>query len=226
MPLNAKLLLGNIFMKSLLIFIFAATALNCLATPHSIDLFNGENLDGWTAFVDGQSNEDSKVFSAKDGFLCVKGNPFGYIRTNKKYSNFKLHVEWRYPQKAVNSGIFLFVQDPMKLWPNAIECQLMKGRVGDFVLLGGSDIAEFKLPGGAPRPKFPVVRRLAESSENPDGEWNCADIICKEGNITLYINGRLQNTGTKSAHKEGYIALQSEGSEVLFRNIRLTPMDD
>jgi Domain of Unknown Function (DUF1080). len=47
--------------------------------------------------------------------------------TKEKYSNFILDVEWRYPVEATNSGIFLFVQDGEKLWPNAIECQLHAG---------------------------------------------------------------------------------------------------
>ena len=209
-------------MKSFAIILFA---LAVSAPAATVDLFNGKNLDGWVSCADGLADASS-VFSVQNGVIRVQGKPFGFIRTDKKYSNFRLHVEWKYPRESINSGIFLFVQDDMKLWPNAVECQLMKGKVGDFVLLGGSNVAEFKLPAGAERPKFPVVKRFGESNENPAGEWNNADIICKDGSITVFINGTLQNKATGSLNKSGYIALQSEGGEIHFRNVRLTPLED
>ena len=43
----------------------------------------------------------------------------------------------------------------------------------------------------------------------------------KNGVITVYINGELQNIGTNKV-KEGYIALQSEGNDVEFRSVVLT----
>ncbi len=206
-------------------FAIILSALTVSASAATVDLFNGKNLDGWTPFADGLADASS-VFSVQNGVIRVQGKPFGFIRTNKKYSDFRLHVEWKYPRESINSGIFLFVQEDMKLWPNAVECQLMKGKVGDFVLLGGSNIAEFKLSAGAERPKFPVVKRFGESNENPAGEWNNADIICKDGSITVFINGTLQNKATGSSNKSGYIALQSEGGEIHFRNVRLTPLED
>ncbi len=209
---------------SLLILILAITGCKFVCAPFM--LFNGKNLDGWTTFVADQT-QTAPVYSVKDGVINVSGKPFGFIRTNKKYDNFELNLEWRYTkeEEKSNSGIFLFVQDEMKLWPNAIECQLMKGRVGDFVLLGGSDIAEYKAPEGKPRPKFPVVKRFNDDGIKPAGEWNSANIICKNGTIEVYINGVLKNKGTDSMHKSGYIALQSEGNEIQFRNIKLTPLN-
>ena len=172
------------------------------------------------------SHEFFMGYAVKNGLIHIKGKPFGFMYTENKYSNFRLHVEWKYPIEGSNSGIFLFLQEPTKeLWPNAVECQLCSGRAGDFVLLGGSDVSEYKAPEGKPRPKFPVVERFVKERENPVGEWNSADIICKDGNIEVYINGALQNIGTKSAHSKGYIGLQSEGGDILFRNVRLTPID-
>lgn len=65
--------------------------------------------------------------------------------TKQKYSNYKLHVEWRWPDgKEANSGIFLLIEDLKSPFPNGIECQLHAGDAGDFVLLGGSDLAEYQ----------------------------------------------------------------------------------
>ena len=209
-------------MKNILAILTVLTVATFAYAQKTIELFNGENLDGWKFFL--ADNTDPKdVFSVKNGVIHVKGKPFGYMYTANKYSNYRLHVEWKYPIEANNSGIFLYLQEPTgKLWPNAVECQLCSGKAGDFVLLGGSDIAEFKLPEGKPRPAFPVVKRNISDMENPVGEWNNADIICKDCTITVYINGTLQNVGTNSMHKTGYIGLQSEGADILFRNVRLT----
>lgn len=204
----------------------AALFLTGAYAQKTVDLFNGKNLDGWKFVVEKSSVKPEEVFSVANGLIHIKGIPFGLMYTENKYANFRLHVEWKYPIKASNSGIFLFLQEPTpELWPNAVECQLCSGKAGDFVLLGGSDVAEYKAPEGKPRPKFPVVNRFEKERENPLGEWNSADIICKDGNIEVYINGTLQNKGTKSAKTNGYIGLQSEGGDILFRNVRLTPLD-
>ena len=191
---------------------------------HTIDLFNGSNLNGWGFVLENNSKKPEDVYKVKNGVIHITGTPFGYMYTLNKYDNYHLHVEWRWPEEATNSGIFLYVQNDMKIWPNAVECQLQAGNAGDFVLLGGSDLAEFVLKNGEKRPEFPVIKKKNASPEMAVGEWNNADITCENGNITVYINGVLQNKGTKSLHKTGYVALQSEGKDIQFRNVRLTPI--
>jgi len=98
---------------------------------------------------------------------------------------------------------------------------LKAGSAGDLVLLNGSDLAEYKLPAGVTeRPKFPVIAKQKESNEKPVGEWNKAKIEVKDGVITVYINGVLQNKGTNEV-KYGYIGLQSEGGLIQFRNLKI-----
>lgn len=182
-------------------------------------LFNGENLEGWTCILDEKSNvPTSEVYSVKEDNIHIAGNPFGYMRTDKKYSNYKLHVEWRWVGEGTNSGLFLHVQDGDRLWPNAIECQLGSGKAGDFVMLGGSKIAEVESKG-----KFPIKERNG-NFEKPVGEWNTAEVVCEGNSITIYINGQLQNQATSETSK-GYIALQSEGGPIEFRNVYLTALN-
>ena len=179
------------------------------------ELFNGENLEGWTCILDEKADvPTSEVYGVKDGNIHIAGNPFGYMRTDKKYSNYKLHVEWRWVGEGTNSGLFLHVQDGDKLWPNAIECQLCNGKAGDFVMLGGSKIAEIECIG-----QFPIKDRVG-NFEKPVGEWNIAEVVCQGKSITVSINGQLQNQAT-SETSEGYIALQSEGGPIEFRNVYL-----
>lgn len=180
-------------------------------------LFNGKNLNNWNFVVENNAVPAEQVFGIQNGVIHIKGQPFGYMYTKEKYSNYKLHVEWRWPDGASNSGIFLLIADPKNPFPNGIECQLHAGDAGDFVLLGGSELAEFE----GPRPEFPVVKKAHDSSEKPVGEWNEANIFVKNGVITVYINGVYQNTGTNKV-KEGFVGLQSEGHDVQFRNVTLT----
>ena len=211
-------------MKTFLISCFVLATSLSLYAQKTIDLFNGKDLSNW-GFVLQDDAPNTDIFSVKDGVIHIKGTPFGYMYTKEKYSNFSLHVEWRWPQEASNSGIFLFVQNDNKVWPNAIECQLRAGSAGDIVLLNGSNIAEFKTNPGEERPKFPVVQKFNPSPEMPVGEWNNATIVCINGTISIYINGVFQNMGTNSLHKSGHIGLQSEGKDIQFRNVRLTPFE-
>ena len=189
----------------------------------TIDLFNGFDLEGWGFILKNDSKSAEDVFKVEDGVIHITGDPFGYMYTLDSYDNYRLHVEWRWPVEETNSGIFLHVQEN-DVWPNAIECQLRAGDAGDFVLLNGSDLAEFTTEEGETRPAFPIIRKQNISSEMAVGEWNNADITCEDGNIIVFINGVLQNEGTKSLHKAGRIALQSEGKDIQFRNVRLTPL--
>ena len=172
-------------------------------------LFNGKDLSGWNFVVDKNSVPAEQVYSVKDGVINITGQPFGYMYTKEKYGDYKLHVEYRWPngKEKANSGIFLLIEEPKNPFPNGIECNLMLDNAGDFVLLGGS---------------FPKIQKANQDSEKPAGEWNEANIFVKNGVITVYINGVYQNTGTNKV-KEGYIGLQSEGKEVQFRNVTITP---
>lgn len=217
--MKRKLLTGALLGAAF--FCFAGTA----EAQQSKQLFNGKDLAGWDFVVDKNAVPAEQVFSVRDGLIRISGNPFGYMYTKAEYGNFKLQVEWRWPGGvASNSGIFLLIESLENPFPNAIECQLHAGDAGDFVLLNGSDLAEYQKPSGQARPAFPVVKKWKESTEKAAGEWNEATIYVKEGVITVYINGELQNIGTNRV-KQGHIALQSEGKAVEFRSVVLTPLD-
>ena len=186
-----------------------------------IKLFNGKNLSNWNFVVEKDAEPASQVYSVQKGVINIKGAPLGYMYTKEKYSNYILHVEYRWAEGESNSGIFLLIEDPKNPFPNGIECQLAAGKAGDFVLLGGSDLAEFKTEPGKRRPAFPVVDKRNSSSEKAAGEWNSVDISVKDGVINVYVNGVHQNVGTNKV-KSGHIGLQSEGKAVQFRNVTLT----
>jgi hypothetical protein len=185
----------------------------CAGNDGRTELFNGKDLTGWELVLAPDSAVPAtEVYTVKDGNIRIAGQPFGYMRTERKYGDYTFHAEWRWVGEGTNSGIFHRVQDGDKLWPNAIECQLCSGKAGDFVMLGGSKIQEMECV-----EQFPVKNRVGDY-ENPAGEWNTAKVACKGNKITVYINGQLQNECTCDS-TEGYIALQSEGGPLEFRNV-------
>ncbi|MDR2388779.1 MAG: DUF1080 domain-containing protein [Tannerellaceae bacterium] len=212
-------------MKEKIVLLAVITASFCAsngATAQKTEkLFNGKDLSNWNFVVAENAVPAEEVYSIRNGVIHIKGTPLGYMYTKEKYGDYKLHIEWRWPNEATNSGIFLLIEDPKNPFPNAIECQLAAGNAGDFVLLGGSDLAEFQTRPGLPRPNFPSVKKTNPSSEKSVGEWNEANIFVKNGTITVFINGVYQNTGTNKV-KSGYIGLQSEGKAIEFRNVYLT----
>ena len=107
-----------------------------------VKLFNGKDLSGWSVFLDPKKEADpTKVFTVQDGIIVCEGTPFGYLITDKKYENYLLKVQWRWGQKVHgkvrNSGVFVHVVGPNKIWPKAVEAQLMADHAGDFWLVDG-----------------------------------------------------------------------------------------
>jgi hypothetical protein len=186
------------------------------AKSEKIMLFNGKDLNNWAFFLKDPNVEPSKVFTVRDGIIHISGDPFGYMRTKDSYSEYKLHVEWRYPLEATNSGVFVHTQLPDAIWPRCFECQLQAGNAGDFVCMGGAEMKE-----QTDKTKR-VVKKLAGSNEKSVGNWNIMEVTCKSNTIDVVINGVLQNKGTGISVTEGHICLQSEGKDIEFRNVFLT----
>jgi hypothetical protein len=206
------------------IFIFTVVALALVASKaysQTEELFNGKDLSNWNFVVDGDKAPGADVFKVKDGAILIQGTPFGYMYTKKKYRNYTLELEWSWAGEATNSGIFFLIADPKNPFPNGIECQLKAGNAGDLVLLGGSDLNEYVQPAGEARPAFPVIKKQKDTNEKAVGKWNKAKIEVREGAITVYINGVLQNKATSKV-VEGYIGLQSEGGPIKFRKVKIT----
>ena len=61
-----------------------------------------------------------------------------------------------------------------------------------------------------------------KDAEKPKGEWNKAEVIVKDGEITHLLNGEIVNKGRLGNTTEGYIVLQSEYAEVYYRKVEIT----
>ena len=185
-------------------------------------LFNGKNLDGLVGFLP-KKEEIAGNWSVAKGVLRCEGKPVGYIRTESQYADYKLHVEWRWPGKPGNSGVLLHVTGKDQSFPHCIEAQLKSGNAGMLVMMSGGALTVDGKQIVAK--KFAAAKQKHPSNEKPAGEWNSYDIVCNKGAITVSVNGKQQNAGNQAKPANGYIALQSEGAPVEFRNVYVEPVE-
>jgi len=216
--MKSKLYFLHIFLA---LFFLSAHESFLAQTPNNpenlktIQLFNGQNLNNWEFKLKDPKVKFTDVFKAKDGVIQIKGDPFGYMRTKDTYSDYRLHVEWKWPVEATNSGVFVHAQLPDTIWLKCVECQLQAGNAGDFVCMNGADMNE-----RIDKSKR-SVKKIGPSSEKPVGEWNTMEIYCKGNTIEVFVNGVLKNKATGVNLTAGHICLQSEGKLVEFRNVWL-----
>lgn len=182
----------------------------------NIQLFNGKDLSGWIFYLKDKSVNPAGVFTVRDGVIHITGSPFGYMRTKDTYSDYTLHLEWRWPVEATNSGVFIHSHTPDTIWLKTIECQLAAGNAGDFICMNGTDMNERMDKSSI------VVKKKNPSNEKAVGEWNTMEVVCKSNTIECYVNGVLQNKATGVNVNSGHICLQSEGKDIQFRNVYLT----
>ncbi len=223
-----KLTVKSIAMCILVTLLLASVGCQGLYGPKTpkkkTALFNGSDLAGWMLHVDDPNIDVNKIWSVKDSVVRCEGKPNGYMRTKAVYANYKLHVEWRWPEQPTNSGVLLHSSGPEKVWPRCIEAQLKSGSAGDFVLINGTGLTVNGQNKQDTSKQYVSIPKKQPSSEKPAGQWNTYDIACDGDTITVMVNGVLQNEGTKATDAEGWICLQSEGSPIEFRNIYIEPL--
>ena len=234
----------------------------------TIKLFNGHNMDGWYTFLQdrGKDNDPKNVFQVVDGMIRISGEEWGCITTNAEYSDYKLVVEFKWGEltyeprldNARDCGLLLHSQGEdggkQGIWMHSIECQIIEGGTGDFIVVGdGTDDFQitcnvmpekqegsfvFQLDGQPqtikkdrinwfgrdPGWKDDLGFRGANDIEHPVGEWNTLECIAFEGEISIFLNGTLVNKATGVKPNKGRIQIQSESAEIFFRKVELTPL--
>ena len=223
-----------------LVFVALLVTTSCATAPvtESIDLFNGRDLTGWHADVPAM-DEDSTLaspFLVRDGMLVSMGEPGGHLITDEVFQNYRLEVEYRFAGEPGNCGVLVHASTPRALYgmfPKSIEVQMMHENAGDFwVIVEDITVPDMEARRG-PREEWGITEgkarriiNLTDDSENPVGEWNTMVIEAVGDEIKVWVNGDLVNHGNDATAQSGQIALQAEGSEVEFRKVRLTPIDE
>lgn len=223
-------------MKTLAFGILAALVLTSCSTTSggktgsAIELFNGKNLQGWEPVLADTSVKPEAVWSVQEGILICQGTPIGFIYKGDAVTNFRLEVEYRWAPgaKPGNSGLFSRINGPKLPLPRCVEVQLMHGNAGDVLGLQGMTVS-----GGQERFFEVKQHKLAgdisgvkktQNKENPPGEWNRVEILAEGNQYSVWMNGELVNQVKGVEIAAGPIGLQSEGGEIHFRKVTLTPL--
>lgn len=180
-----------------------------------------------------QVNTKEDTWKVKGEELICSGYPIGIVRSEKKYTNFLMHVEWKHMEAGGNSGTFVWSDanaNKENRLPNGVEVQMLEL---DWVNLNTRDGKKppvayvhgelFGVGGVEIIPDNPRGTR-SKSIENRckrKGEWNTYEVVCVDGTIKLSVNGKFVNGISKSSKKSGYICLESEGAEIHFRNFKV-----
>jgi hypothetical protein len=195
-----------------------------------VTLFNGTDLKGWSHILVGEGVKKEDVWSVKDGVIVCKGTPLGYLVTENSYQDFALSFEWRWAPGGTpgNSGVLLRIAGkPATFMPKCVEAQLKHENAGDAWGFFGASI-----DGPAERIQeiknheslgdFKGVKKI-KAAEKAPGEWNRYEIKVSGDTMELKVNGELVNQVKGLDVLSGPIGLQSEGAEIHFRNIQITP---
>jgi hypothetical protein len=140
---------------SLLLFSFSSEkSLDTVKAAKWVSLFNGKNLEGWTMKIAGYPLGENfgNTFRIEDGILRVKydqyksfDNKFGALYYQKKFTNYRLKVEYRFVGETTpgapswgyrDSGVQYHCQAPSTLgfdqpFPVCLEYNLHGGNGKD-----------------------------------------------------------------------------------------------
>lgn len=191
-------------------------------------LFDGESLDNWTT---------AGGMPVTDGWEIVDGTIHlnrekkrgGHILTRHEYGDFDLSFEWAITDRG-NSGLKYRVR---KYGGSTLGCE--------YQILG--DAGSDKKPGrGSTGSLYAVYEPDPERELKPAGEFNASRIVVRGDSIEHWLNGRrivsasvgspewderVESSKFNKAsgfgrNRFGRIMLTDHGSEVWYRNFRIT----
>ncbi|MFY0650548.1 MAG: DUF1080 domain-containing protein [Cyclobacteriaceae bacterium] len=199
-------------MKKYSIIVVAALIL-CLtsnANSQQIDLFNGKNLDGWVIENGGQ-------FSVADGVIKLnKGT--GWLRSEKKYSDFVMTMEFRFMEKESNSGIYVRIPSNKEGENDGWPASYYQMQCKDDTTTVASHLGHM-LFGGVPDFDFISSHENIKKAYKPVGEWHTYEITCKKGTLVARLNGEIITIAMNVQTPEGYVGIQGEHGTLEFRKI-------
>jgi len=194
------------------LLVVATLPCQAIAEAGWIDLFNGQNLDGWTPKITGHALGDNfgSTFRVDGGLLKVRydnydrfDGQYGHLFWETPYSAYHLLIEYRFvgaqlaggPDWAIrNSGVMLHAQPPATMaltqdFPTSIEAQFLGGMSNDRprptanLCTPGTDV----MVDGSLYP--PHCLNSASATHDGD-QWVKVELIVRGcGTITHLVNG-------------------------------------
>lgn len=180
-----------------------------------INLMPAADLKGWTRIPIPPTNTLGRAQWHLDdsGKLLVTDGNGGHemLRFDEKLTNCIFHVECRFvplegKKHYYNSGIF--IRNSADGTINH-QCQLTMDGGYLFGDTPGKDGVESFLSQAEGR----CMKRV--------GEWNTVELTARGRTLTVWFNGAVMSELTDCGMPAGYVALESEGFTIEFRNLKL-----
>ena len=213
----------NKFLSFFILFVLIMSGV-ARAQDGWVDLFNGENLDGWI-----QRNGEAK-YEVVDGVIVgttVLGTPNSFLCTEKNYSDFVLEVDLMVDPN-MNSGIqfrSLSIPEVRNGRVHGYQCE-----VDPSARAWSAGIFDEARRGWL----YPLELNPKAKSALKMGEWNKYRIECIGNSLRTWLNGVPVAHVIDDMTSEGFIALQvhgigknkeREGQQIKWRNIRIKTED-
>ena len=234
--------------SSFLCFLLLISPLNAgeeaVAPASSVRAAIDDQAPGWRDLVAGdfaKVNSADDTWSWKDGVLHCTGQPVSVMRSAKEYKNFELVVEWMHEKPAGNSGVFVWCT-PASVTalaasgkpglPSGIEVQILDHGYTEKIKQTGKPTDWFGTNGdvfavGVKMKPFPPLSPNGSRSfprkhlAKGHGEWNQYYIRAINGEVRLWVNGEEVSGGNGCDPAQGFLCLESEGSPISFRKLRI-----
>ncbi|KYG74786.1 uncharacterized protein DUF1080 [Roseivirga ehrenbergii] len=183
----------------------------CAPKSNTIELFNGQNLDGWV-------NHGEEKWYVEDGLLVCESGPaaqYGYLSTEDFYDDFELTLDFKQDANG-NSGVFI---------RSTVEGTKVSGWQVEVAPPGDNTGGIYESYGRGwliqPDPEKDKVLKM--------GEWNTLKIRVEGPEVTTWLNGTqmVHLVDEKIGAGKGAVALQIHdggGIKVSWKNIKLTPI--
>lgn len=148
--------------------------------------------------------------------ICTGDKGHEWLFTDKDYSDFILHVEWRYikidGKPRYNSGILVRSPADYSEW---FQVQLGSA-------FGGYIFGDVKVDGTVKR--MTLQKEMTEQRVKEAGEWNTIEVIAKGRSIKSWVNGAVVSELKDCPYTSGRIGLEAEGFLIEFRKVLVKPL--
>lgn len=204
-----------------------APAAQAAVNTEWVQLFDGTKMTGLVVAPGTQS----KFVSIQNGVIRIVGSSEGgWLRTDRKYSDFTMEFEIRFLETTEshgggpfgNNGLILRspeVSTSGRNWPGrGFEMELWdQSKRGGFAKNG----TILGLQPGAPGAKYNYDIGAAQRADRPTGEWMKVTVIAHGDRVWAKLNGEWLSTNFDVAHPDGHVGFQIEDGITEIRDIRI-----
>jgi hypothetical protein len=190
------------------------------AEPGFETVFNGEDLAGWSGATDN--------YEVRDGAIGCKQGKGGNLYTDAIYGDFVATLQFKVPPGGNNGLAIRFPGKGNPAYDGMTELQVLDNTAEKYAKL---DVRQYH---GSAYAMVAAHRGYLR----PVGEWNYQKVTVKGSSIQVELNGapildtdlsKVTEFMGKNPHpgkdlKEGHFGFAGHGDAVMFRDIRVKPL--